>query len=86
MLRLSKARLPQEIVFESGEVASVPQLAGAAASSDGGWSPPITFYPDGTTTDAAVIIANADGQRVRVTLRGLTGISRASEVAGEVTP
>lgn len=86
MLRLSKARLPQDIVFARGEVAAVPQLAGAAASQDGGWSPPITFYADGTTTDAAVQITNPDGEWIYVTLRGLTGISRASEASSEALP
>jgi type II secretory pathway pseudopilin PulG len=86
MLRLAKARLPQDIVFTKGEVAAVPQLAGAAASQEGGWSPPITFYADGTTTDAAVEIANPDGEAIRVTLRGLTGISRASEASSEALP
>ena len=82
MLRLSKSRLPQEIVFASGDVSAVPQLAGAAATA-GGWSQPIMFYPDGTTSDAAVLIADASDETMRVTLRGLTGISRASEVGSE---
>jgi prepilin-type N-terminal cleavage/methylation domain-containing protein len=83
MLILAKARLPQDIVFAKGQVAAVPQLAGAAASQEGGWSPPITFYADGTTTDAVVEIANPDYEAIRVTLRGLTGISRASQVGEE---
>ncbi|MEX2092071.1 MAG: hypothetical protein WD971_05310 [Pirellulales bacterium] len=83
MLRLSRNRLPQEIVFAKGEVAAVPQLAGAAAAAEGGWSQPIVFYADGTTSDAAVLIANASDESIRVTLRGLTGISRASEVGSE---
>lgn len=85
MLRLSKSRLPTEIVFAQGRVAAVPQTAGVAATSptmavSGGWSQPIMFYPDGTTSDAAVLVANADGETLRVTLRGLTGTSRAGEI------
>jgi Tfp pilus assembly protein FimT len=83
MLRLSLSRLPQAIVFAKGEVAAVPQLAGVAAATEGGWSQPIVFYADGTTSDAAVLIANASDETMRVTLRGLTGISRASEVGSE---
>lgn len=80
MLRLSKNRLPTEIVFAQGRVATVPQAVGPAMASQGGWSQPILFYPDGTTSDAAVLLANADGETLRVTLRGLTGISRAGEI------
>ena len=86
MLRLEKSRLPTEIVFSAGEVAALPQLAAAAAAADGGWSPPILFYPDGTTSDASVLVANSSGETIRVTLRGLTGISRASQVAHEASP
>jgi len=83
MLRLQKSRLATDIVFADGNVAAVPQLAGAAAAIQGGWSQPIVFYPDGTTSDAVVLIANASDESIRVTLRGLTGISRASEVGSE---
>lgn len=83
MLRLAKSRLPTQIVFAAGDVAAVSQLAAAAAAPDGGWSQPIMFYPDGTTSDAAVLVANASGETIRITLRSLTGISRASEVGSE---
>lgn len=83
MLRLAKSRLPTDIIFSQGQVAAVPQMAGPALAAEGGWSQPITFYPDGTTSDAAVLVANADGETLRVTLRGLTGISRAGEIGRE---
>jgi type II secretory pathway pseudopilin PulG len=83
MLRLAKSRLPTEINFQQGQVAAVPQMAGPALAVEGGWSQPIMFYPDGTTSDAAVLVANSDKETVRVTLRGLTGISRSSEVGNE---
>ncbi len=83
MLRLAKSRLPTEIFFSQGQVAAVPQMAGPALSAEGGWSQPIMFYPDGTTSDAVVLVANADKETLRVPLRGLTGISRASEVGHE---
>jgi hypothetical protein len=75
----------EEIVFASGSVASVPQMAAAAATSSG-WSPPIVFYPDGTASDATVLLANPSGLTLRVTLRGLTGISRAAQIDNEATP
>ena len=88
MLRLSKNRLPTEIVFSKGQVAAVPQMAGPAVAPpemgvEGGWSQPIMFYPDGTASDAAVLIANQDGETLRVSLRGLTGLSRAGEIGHE---
>lgn len=88
MLRLAKSRLPTDIVFLQGQVAAVPQMAGRAATgpmlaAEGGWSQPIMFYPDGTTSDATVLVANADGETLRITLRGLTGISRAGEIGRE---
>jgi hypothetical protein len=86
ILRLSRSRLLEEIVFASGEVAAVPQVAAAAGAGDGGWSAPIVFYPDGTAADAAVLLANSSGSTLRVTLRGLTGISRTGDIGSEVTP
>ncbi len=86
ILRLSRSRLLEEIVFASGDVASVPQMAAAAAATKSGWSAPIVFYPDGTASDATVLLANPSGLTLRVTLRGLTGISRAGQIGNEATP
>ena len=80
ILRLSRSRLLEGIVFASGQVASVPQMAAVAAATKSGWSDPIVFYPDGTASDAVVILANSAGLTLRVTLRGLTGISRAGQI------
>ena len=44
------------------------------------WSQPIVFYPDGTTSDAQVILQNNRQRFVQVDLRGLTGTSLVSEV------
>jgi type II secretory pathway pseudopilin PulG len=85
LLRLSLSRLPEEVVFASGEIGAVPQLAASVAATEGGWSSPILFYADGTTTDAAITLANSTGAMIRVTLRGLTGISRTSEIGSEAT-
>jgi len=86
ILRLSRSRLLEEIVFASGNVASVPQMAAVAAATKGGWSAPIVFYPDGTASDAVVLLANPAGLTLQVTLRGLTGISRAGQIGNEATP
>jgi prepilin-type N-terminal cleavage/methylation domain-containing protein len=46
-----------------------------AQSGDGGsgWSDPIFFYPDGTTSDARLIVASGRGYAVHIRLRGVTG-------------
>ena len=41
--------------------------------SGGGWSDSICFYPDGTTSDVRLVLLNDRGNRVELTLRGLTG-------------
>jgi hypothetical protein len=55
-------------------------IAGANVDAEGSYSPPILFYPDGTTVDAVVHLKNEQGVYVRIALRGLTGISRVSEL------
>jgi prepilin-type N-terminal cleavage/methylation domain-containing protein len=51
--------------------------SGAAGES---WSAPVLFFPDGTTTTAETTLVNEAGSYVIVRLRGLTGVSRASNV------
>ena len=77
--------LPEEIVFQSGELAVEDFESGersAASLQDAGESEsiPILFFPDGTASEASVLLTNGKKQFVRVTLRGLTGVGRASEV------
>ena len=89
ILRLSREELPTGVVFSSGQLAKSDQLGGGAGGSgvgDGNWSGPVLFFADGTTTDAVMVLGNARQQTVRVTLRGLTGISRMGEIGGEGSP
>jgi Tfp pilus assembly protein FimT len=79
ILRLSRDRLPEGVIFDSAQLADDAQ-SGAPAAASGDWSAPILFYPDGAAADAVVLLANSRGLKLRVTLRGLTGISRATEV------
>ncbi|MEW4455853.1 prepilin-type N-terminal cleavage/methylation domain-containing protein [Bremerella sp. JC817] len=44
-----------------------------------GWSHPVLFYPDGTTSDATVYLRGDGGTMTSVKLRGLTGIARIME-------
>jgi hypothetical protein len=84
ILRFFKTRLPSGVIFAHSDVSSSNQLTATMGSAgDGPWSAPIIFRPDGTTSDASVLLTNEPGQTVRVTLRGLTGTSIASEVGKE---
>lgn len=85
---VTNTALPDEIVIQSGELAvedfqsgerSVASLQDAAESL----STPILFFPDGTASEASILLTNGKKQFVRVTLRGLTGVGRASEVLSQ---
>ena len=44
------------------------------------WSAPILFFPDGTTSEASVLLRNKLDRYQRVTLRALTGSARGSQL------
>ena len=79
--------LPAQITFHDGNAVVVNaddrqrELTSLSAAG-GGWSTPILFFPDGSTTDAAITLATDRKQYQRVTLRGLTGVGRASLIMG----
>ena len=80
-----EAELPVEIVFLDGdrvstESSSKPVLEPLSQDSLSEWSTPILFFPDGSTSDASVLLQNERQLVQRVTLRGLTGIARVSDV------
>jgi Tfp pilus assembly protein FimT len=84
ILRLAKNSLPSGVIFASGEVSASSQvLATLGTASGGAWSSPVLFHPDGTSSDATVVLANDAGQTIRVTLRGLTGGSNVTDVGTE---
>ena len=86
ILRLKKRRRPDDVIFSGGDVAASAQVAAMTGTSDDGpWSGPIMFYADGTTSDATVMLTNDRHLSIRITLRGLTGISTASEIEAEGT-
>ena len=87
MLRLSRSRLPDGVVFAAGDVSTSSQLmATLPGAAEGPWSAPVLFHPDGTTSDASVLLSNEQQTTIRVTLRGLTGISNTTDVASEAMP
>lgn len=85
---VTNTALPDEIVFQSGELAVEDFQSGersVASLQDVGesLSTPILFFPDGTASEASILLTNGKKQFVRVTLRGLTGVGRASEVLSQ---
>jgi Tfp pilus assembly protein FimT len=81
--------LPTGITFYSGDSASdsrstaVEQSSATASSpTSASQSRPIVFYPDGTATDARLVLTN-ERAFVELQLRGLTGFSRASELLAQ---
>lgn len=81
---IQSGTLPKGMYFLSeanGEALTVERLPSELLSGlpDGyqlaqtGWSAPITFQPDGSTTDAQLVIVNARGRQMRLTIRGFTG-------------
>ena len=65
---------------------------GETPGEEGMWSSPIFFYPDGSTTTAALLLKNSTGRCIEIRLRGLTGTTMATEInmiedyAGELDP
>ena len=65
---------------------------GETPGTDGTWSSPIFFYPDGSTTTAAMLLKNEAGRCIEVRLRGLTGTTMVTEITltrdyvGELDP
>ena len=76
--------LPPEVLIADAKVESTQRSylidTQAVAESAEGWSQPILFYPDGTTSTAAVTFTQSEAGRVIVVLRGLTGEVIVSEV------
>lgn len=79
-------KLDDGIKFAAGEAKSesrsyeIENLLANSGSGDGAnWSQPILFYPDGSATDAFVIVTDERQDAYRVQLRGLTGTCQMSE-------
>jgi len=76
--------LPQDIFVESVGVVSaarsmeIEQLTESDRSE--GWSQPILFYPDGSTSTSVITLSNPELGRVVIRLRGITGDVTVSEV------
>jgi prepilin-type N-terminal cleavage/methylation domain-containing protein len=58
---------------KSGEIAPMP--GSSSGSTSGSLSSPLLLYPDGTSTTAQIILADIQGRRMAIQLRGVTGRS-----------
>ena len=83
--------LPDGIAFVGNETL-VDQRAAVAlnniSNAEAGWSDPIFFYPDGTTSTARLLLRNKDYRMIELFLRGLTGVVTVGDVtaAQELLP
>jgi Tfp pilus assembly protein FimT len=80
--------LPDKITFKSGEISvddavSGPRQISSMQSNADEASTPILFFPDGATSQASVVIGNDRNQFVRLTLRGLTGVGRKTDILSQ---
>jgi prepilin-type N-terminal cleavage/methylation domain-containing protein len=84
--QLRQRELPDGVIFAGGyfesdsRSAQIQQESQAALMAAGNQVAPILFYPDGTTSDAELILSNDQQLFVRVTLRSLTGIAKVSDL------
>ncbi|MCL2710974.1 MAG: prepilin-type N-terminal cleavage/methylation domain-containing protein [Planctomycetaceae bacterium] len=81
-----------EEFFEIQEIMTGEIRYGETMGTNGMWSSPIFFYPDGSSTTATMLLKNEAGRCIEVRLRGLTGtsmvteITMASDYVGELLP
>lgn len=80
----SSIDLPEDVTIESIAVVSAARASEieqtSLASQGEGWSRPILFYADGTTSTAAVMLKHPTVGRLMVKIRGITGDVTISEV------
>ena len=78
--------LPEGVTFAAGEAlvggraASIEEDIRNANRFEGDWSQPILFYPDGSSSDAYVVVVNEREVGIRVNLRGMTGAATLGDI------
>jgi len=76
--------LPENVLIADAKVESTQRSfridTQALSETAEGWSQPILFYPDGTTSTAGITFTQAEAGRVVVVIRGLTGEVIVSDV------
>ena len=79
--------LPEGVVFVGGTSerdtraeAVVEEMTTVLGPGAFAWAETIIFFPDGTATDAEVILENDQGRQITVWLRGLTGVVQVGNI------
>jgi prepilin-type N-terminal cleavage/methylation domain-containing protein len=78
--------LPSKVVFLVGTIENDSRTTAlnvdSSIQNDGAnWSPPIFFYPDGTTSNARLQISNERNRVIELSLRGMTGVVKVGEIS-----
>jgi prepilin-type N-terminal cleavage/methylation domain-containing protein len=72
-----EGKLPEGMRFKVDTPEKVPadgnERTPSQSNGGSGWSDPVFFYPDGTTSDANFAVFDGRGYEVPITLRGVTG-------------
>lgn len=79
--------LPENVTIKSVGVVSAARAVeieqATLANQSEGWSRPILFYPDGSTSTAMIVLAHESIGNVVVKVRGITGETTVGQVIGE---
>ena len=84
--QVRQRELPEGVLFAGGYFESdsrsmqLQQPTQANLMGAGQNVAPIYFYPDGTTSDAELILMNDQNVFIMITLRSLTGIAKVSDL------
>jgi len=76
-------KLLEGVTFSGGDTAGSARDARveeSMQSSGGMQGRPVLFYPDGSTSDARLILGNTQERFMVIDLRGLTGVTQSSDV------
>ncbi len=75
--------LPEGTTFAAGDAAEESRGLAVtdAVAGEGEWSRPILFYPDGSSSDAFIVLADELERGLRIDLSGLTGTAKVGSVA-----
>jgi prepilin-type N-terminal cleavage/methylation domain-containing protein len=83
---VEEMKLPEDVTFEKAQArfdTRALEIEDEASKQQSGmtqWSQPLLFYPDGTSSQAKITLANPRGEAVQVTLRKLTGLATVSDL------
>lgn len=72
-------------VSQKLSAAAFQGLPNAGTLASVGWSEPLVFAPDGSALDAVITVGDSRGQRIDLTVRGLTGAAATAPMRREGT-